>query len=172
MADSPSPRASWARRVFAQLTDLVAVLLLGAVVLAIAGATPYWHSEHLHGRELELRYLTAVFASFAYVAVTLAIHRGQTGGKFLFGLEVVQRDGRQISFGRAIWREVAIKVILLDGLALLPPVGGGLVLVLVIADALWPLWSVERFALHDYPAGTRVVRKSYRQLERPEGVTT
>jgi uncharacterized RDD family membrane protein YckC len=150
--------APWWRRVLAELVDLLLVLMIGSVVLAAAGARPYWHGGHLAGWEVSVRYLAAIAATLVYVPVVLTLSHGRTAGKWLLGIAVVCRDGTPIGFGRAVWREVIVKTVLLDGLAWLPEIGATVVLLAVISDAFSPLWSVENLALHDVLARTRVIR--------------
>lgn len=67
---------------------------------------------------------------------------GQTPGKMILGLRVVRRDGRPVRYGRAAWRWIG------TGFAALP-LGLGFVGMLV---------TREKRGLHDWLAGTRVVR--------------
>ncbi|MBI4610343.1 MAG: RDD family protein [Candidatus Rokubacteria bacterium] len=69
---------------------------------------------------------------------------GQTPGKMLLSLQVVGRDGSAVGYGRAAWRWVAM------GLAVLP-LGLGFLGVMLTRD---------RRGLHDWLAGTRVVRSA------------
>lgn len=68
---------------------------------------------------------------------------GQTPGKMLFGLTVVRRDGAAAGYGRALLRWVGYWMAAL-------PLGLGFLGTLVTA---------ERRGLHDWIAGTRVVRQ-------------
>lgn len=71
---------------------------------------------------------------------------GQTPGKMVLGLQVVRRDGRAVRYGRAAWRWVG------TGLAALP-LGLGFLGLMV---------TREKRGLHDWLAGTRVVRAAAR----------
>lgn len=68
---------------------------------------------------------------------------GQTPGKMLLGLHVVGRAGAAVGYGRAAWRWVAMLLAAL-------PLGLGFLGVVVTRD---------RRGLHDWLAGTRVVRE-------------
>ncbi|MFQ5828403.1 MAG: RDD family protein [Candidatus Methylomirabilia bacterium] len=71
---------------------------------------------------------------------------GQTPGKMALGLQVVRRDGRAVRYGRAASRWIG------TGLAALP-LGLGFLGLLV---------TREKRGLHDWLAGTRVVRAAAR----------
>jgi uncharacterized RDD family membrane protein YckC len=67
---------------------------------------------------------------------------GQTPGKMLCGIAVVRRDGSAVRYGRALFRWVGYGVAAF-------PFGLGF---------LGLLFTAERRGLHDWIAGTRVVR--------------
>jgi uncharacterized RDD family membrane protein YckC len=148
----PSP---WWRRAIAELLDLLVILMVGALILAIGGAHPYWHGGHLTDSEIAVRYVVAIVATFLYLPAILSWTGGRTGGKWLLGIAVVRGDGAPIGFWLAVWREVVTKMMLPDAIWLLlgPAVGG----VYVAADVGWPIWSVRHLALHDILAQTRVI---------------
>ena len=82
----------------------------------------------------------------------MARTNGKTLGRMAMGIRVVRASGEPVTFGWAMLREVAVKV-LLFGFA------GSLTFGLVnLADALWPLWDDENRALHDFVVNSRVVR--------------
>jgi uncharacterized RDD family membrane protein YckC len=64
----------------------------------------------------------------------------------------VRANGKPMTFGFAMLREVAVKT-LLFGIA--AAITGGLA---TLADVLWPLWDEENRALHDFIVDTRVVK--------------
>lgn len=84
-----------------------------------------------------------IFLHAAYWIVFLG-GCGQTPGKMALGLEVVSREGRAIGYGRAACRWLGMLLAML-------PLGLGFFGVLV---------TRERRGLHDWLAGTRVVRAS------------
>ncbi len=67
---------------------------------------------------------------------------GQTVGKWVLGLRVVDADGGAITYGQALVRWL--------GLLLFAPIGLGF---------LWVLWDREKKGWHDILAHTRVVRE-------------
>lgn len=84
-----------------------------------------------------------IFLHAAYWIVFLG-GCGQTPGKMVLGLEVVSREGRAIGYRRAACRWLGMLLAML-------PLGLGFFGVLV---------TRERRGLHDWLAGTRVVRAS------------
>ncbi|HWK26169.1 MAG TPA: RDD family protein [Solirubrobacter sp.] len=80
--------------------------------------------------------------AWAPLALLYAL-RAHTLGRLLAGTRVVRPGGR-LTAARAAFRELAKWV--------LWPLTLGL-------DVLWPLWDEQRRALHDFAAGTRVVRR-------------
>ena len=73
---------------------------------------------------------------------------GQTPGKMLCGITVVRQDSSVVGYGRALLRWIGY------GLAALP-LGLGF---------LGVLFTAERRGLHDWIAGTRVVRRAGRRV--------
>lgn len=150
-------RASLSRRLGAWVID--SGVVLGAVVisallgLALYGPSAAW--PHLSrgfdyavdalivGRGLGLAFVALwLVVSFAYRTLAHALC-GQTLGKCLFGLRVVDLDGERPSFGDSAWRAVGGKL----SFAL-----GGVGLALAVFDR-------ERLTLHDRLVGTRVVQE-------------
>ncbi len=56
------------------------------------------------------------------------------------------------------WREVVVKIAVIDLFVLIPTVGVAVSYLVVVADASWPLWDRENRALHDMLVSTRVIR--------------
>jgi uncharacterized RDD family membrane protein YckC len=77
------------------------------------------------------------------------VRRGQTIGKMLVGIQIVQMDGAPVDFKSG----VLLRVWAPFALSLLPYVGGAV----QVVDALM-IYGEERRCLHDRLAGTRVVR--------------
>ncbi len=67
---------------------------------------------------------------------------GQTPGKMLLGVRVVRRDGRRLGGGRALGRWI----------------GYGLVVATLGLGGIVAAFDAERRGVHDWIAGTRVVR--------------
>lgn len=85
----------------------------------------------------------SVLLGLAYFVLALWIF-GRTFGKFLLGLRIIKIAARPLRFEEVLLRELGVLFSLL-------PLGLGL---------LWPLFDTERRALHDYLAGTLVIRTS------------
>ena len=78
-----------------------------------------------------------------YVLFTYA--KGQTPGKMLLGLHVVDENGHKPNLKQVILREVIGKAI--SALALL-------------IGYLWIIWDPKKRGWHDYMGGTYVVRRA------------
>lgn len=85
----------------------------------------------------------AALLGLAYFVLALWIF-GRTLGKYVLGLRLIKLAPRSLRFEEALLRELGLLFSLL-------PLGLGL---------LWPLFDAERRALHDYIAGTLVIRTS------------
>lgn len=99
--------------------------------------------------------LLMLAGSVLYSVVFLRWKQG-TPGKLALGLRVRRRDVP----GPLPWGTIALRVGFVTGLSLLSnlPIAGILVTLVVLLDALWPLWDGKKQALHDKVAGTNVVR--------------
>ena len=86
-----------------------------------------------------------------YAPALMARTNGKTLGRMVTDIRVVRADGRPITFGFAMIREVAVKTLLV-GVA--SSVTGGIA---YLVDVLWPLWDEENRALHDFVVNTRTV---------------
>ena len=131
--------AGWWARVGAWAIDWLIVVAF-AVVLGLLGALASEDTAYLLGG-------IAYFAGLLFYApVLLATNNGQTWGKQTPGVRVIGADSESIGFGRAFSRVALVKTILFGIVPLLP-----------LLDALWPLWQDQHKALHDMVAGTRVI---------------
>ena len=120
--------AGWLRRAFACLVDVG--LLSGAFAL----------TEALFGRASVPAQATQAGVVIGYFGWGVGV-RGQTAGKLLLGLEVIDADtGGRIGVGRALLR-------MLTTLALFP----------FFVDLLYPLWDPRRQAIHDRAVRSLVV---------------
>jgi uncharacterized RDD family membrane protein YckC len=146
---------------------MLLVLGVGSALLALLGARPAWDliqlSSHHHGSGVSLGgYVgrVCVFAGISAMYYPLVMQRanGRTIGKWLLGIRVIRIDGRPMSWRSATFREVVLKVMIVDCVAGIPFVGAIAAGVLVVADYLRPLTDHESRALHDVLAGTRVVK--------------
>lgn len=109
--------------------------------------------------------VTALIGLLAYLAIAAAYftltmgregqNNGQTVGKQVLNIRVVQEDGRPMDPGKVLVREVLVRGLLFGGISVIT-LGFGSILSLV--DVLWPLWDDHRRALHDMIAKTRVIQ--------------
>lgn len=146
----PLPRwGGFFRRGIALAIDLVVIALLSAIM----GGTAYVGYKvglGAHGQVISGDNAVALFAilTLGWLGLTSAyfivMHGlgGQTFGKMLLGLRVVDNDGKPPSFRQAILRWLATV-----GFA---PMGLGF---------FWVLWQSEKRAWHDLLAGTWVMRE-------------
>jgi len=139
MKRSVGIRASTDRRFLAYMIDVAVMYLLAMAAPALAMVVTFL-----------LRIDPAVQMGLAVgsMAVTpilylwLCVGRwGQTMGKRILGIRVVTVDGMSVDYGRALVRAVA-----------------ELVLALPWGLTWWPLLGKSKRALHDYLAGTQVIR--------------
>jgi len=96
--------------------------------------------------------LAFAVAALLYAPLMMAKTNGKTLGRMAVGNRVVRANGQPMTFGWAMLREVAIKMLLV-GVA--NSVTFGLAGLL---DVLWPLWDEENRALHDMVVDTRVIK--------------
>lgn len=104
------------------------------------------------------------------VYLYLMVEHGQTPGKALVGIQIVGGSGNPVGFIRGgIWRNIAVPALFVGGLVLaarlypqiqadldertLTGIAGAFMLL-----SLLPIFGRGRRALHDYLAGTRVVK--------------
>jgi uncharacterized RDD family membrane protein YckC len=133
------PAGVW-RRAVALAVDVAVVLLVMRVGAGLAaGLAALAPGLHLPAQALALTWFH--FTPVAYFVLGHGT-AGQTVGKRLLGIRVVDRDGRPIGYYRALGR-------LLATVAAALPLALGLALAGLRAD---------RRGLHDLLAGTRVVR--------------
>jgi uncharacterized RDD family membrane protein YckC len=137
--------ASWLSRVGAYLLDVLILVVPLIVFFAIViAADPGDTSAAWIG--LILAYIASIVLPFVYFTVLHGNERGQTYGKRVAGIRVVdERTGRSIGYGRAFGR---YGMIVIFGLFLLP----------LLLDYLWPLWDSKHQAWHDKVVSSVVVQ--------------
>jgi uncharacterized RDD family membrane protein YckC len=138
--------SGWWRRVGAWLIDGFVVSVIGVVLLftfvdQVGSPTVEWWDA----------IGSAALSALAYYPLLMRATNGRTLGKLATRIRVVRTDHEPMSLGRAAWREVVIKTVVITGV---PYLG----VLLDLADGLWPLWDAQNRAIHDMLAGTRVVR--------------
>jgi uncharacterized RDD family membrane protein YckC len=144
------PPAGFLCRLLASLVDRALLLALWAVLAGWA-LIAYLEWAWMPADLLDLGALLALLLLWgglcdALYAVLFVGGCGQTPGKMLCGIAVVRRDGAPAGHGRALLRW-------LGGWIAAAPLGLG------FAPALF---GAERRGLHDWIAGTRVVRAAGR----------
>ena len=150
--------AGWWRRVGAQLIDGL-IIMAGAAILLVAITAPF-SIGFFAGDEVGtvaiivgavLALLCAALVALLYAPALMARTNGKTLGRMATGIRVIRADGRPITFGFAMLREVAVKTLLVGAVS---GVTGGIGYLL---DVLWPLWDEENRALHDFVVNTRTI---------------
>lgn len=132
----PLAPAEFGARLMAKVVDLLALLLVVAVLAALAWASP-------RGGLTALFLIVAlVVAGFGFVAYTIVAEwrSGQTFGKRRYGLLVVQESGAPITLGQSFVRQLS------------------LVFQIFWIDALFALFTERRQRAFELLSKTRVVR--------------
>lgn len=147
----PARPAPHGRRLVALLVDGVVIVALAVAIFLIAGAAVAGGTDRTVVLAILLGFFGYIVAALLYAPVAMALLGGRTLGKYVVGLRVVGEDGVPVGFGRAFFREVLVKGVVL---AIASGITGGLAF---LADALWPFVDDRNRALHDLVSGTRVV---------------
>lgn len=141
--------ASWGRRVGAAVVDGVIVIFVTG--LALLGG--YLTESFVLAFVALLLWLVG-FPVYSCVAMLRrGERRGQTLGKQVVAARVVPAHEGELTAATVIVREVLAKWLVFATL-------GGLFVLPLLLDFLWPLWDTEKAALHDKLASTRVVDAS------------
>ena len=142
--------ATWGDRLGAAVLD--GFVRLGIVTVPTAlGAIAFVGGEDAGSAGAGLGVLIGLLAALAYAPVMLA-RTGQTIGHRSVDIRVVRGDGSRIGGGRAFVREILVKALLMENIALLT------VYLLTLLNYLWPLWDPRNQALHDKICDTVVVK--------------
>ena len=150
--------AGWWRRAGAQLIDGLiigfgAVLLFAAITAAFS--LGFFAGEEVGIVSIVFGLLLAVVCvsvvALLYAPAMMGRTNGRTLGRMATGIRVVRADGRPITFGFALVREVAVKALLFGVL------GGATAGLANLLDYLWPLWDAQNRALHDFVVDTRTI---------------
>jgi len=107
------PKAGFWIRLVAAVVDMIIVFTLQFVLgaaLAFAGVVSLGFSEGSVGSLAVLVQIFSYVLSFAYYIVFTG-YCGQTPGKMALRIKVIRRNGSQIGFGRAAFREIPAKFI-------------------------------------------------------------
>jgi uncharacterized RDD family membrane protein YckC len=126
-----------------------------AIVEALFGLAVSPHGQLSMTQVLE-RWTIALPITLLVIVAFLVRTDGRTPGKTIAQIRVIRTSGRPIDVRFALWREVAIKWVLLGWPVLLPG-SWRYIGLLGVLDAVWILWDRDRRALHDILVGSRVV---------------
>ena len=151
--------AGWWPRVGAQVIDGL-IVTVGATILLVLITAPFsvgfFANDEVGTVSLIVGVLLAILCAavvaLLYAPALMARTNGKTLGRMATGIRVIRADGRPITFGFAMVREVAVKTLLV-GIA--SSVTGGIAW---LPDILWPLWDEENRALHDFLVNTRTIK--------------
>jgi uncharacterized RDD family membrane protein YckC len=136
------------RRVFAFVVDLVVICII-SIVLFFVCFIGYKVGLAAHDKAITpdnsagLVNFLAWSWTFLVTSYFVVLHGmdGQTVGKWLLGLRLIDKRGERLTYSRVALRWLA-----------------GLVLAPLVISWLWIIWSREKRAWHDYLARTWVVR--------------
>jgi uncharacterized RDD family membrane protein YckC len=107
------------------------------------------------GVDVSFGLLVGALATLTYYPLLMireGRRNGQTLGKQVAEIRVVQESGEPFTYGPAVLREFAVKYLLMG------TIGGFLLAIPTLLNYLWPLWDEQNRALHDMLASTRVVQ--------------
>jgi uncharacterized RDD family membrane protein YckC len=151
--------AGWWSRVGAAILDGIIVGIGALLILALFGSVfsvGFFASDEVGVVSLIvgllLSFVAIAIVALLYAPLLMSRTNGKTLGRMAMGIRVVRANGRPITFGFAMLREVVVKALLFGFLG---SITFGLA---TLADVLWPLWDDENRALHDFVVDTRVVR--------------
>lgn len=148
--------ASWGSRAVAQIVDGVIIAIGAVVVFALLAALGLTVDTDGGAAAFIVTVFFAVIAltivALLYAPILMSRTNGQTLGRMVVNIRVIRPDGRPMTFGFAMLREVAVKTLLVG---VLSSATFGLAWLL---DVLWPLWDEENRALHDLVVNTRSIK--------------
>jgi uncharacterized RDD family membrane protein YckC len=98
--------SGWWRRVGATVLDGLVVIPIGVLIGVALGLD----LDRLYADEVWLATASAVLTSLAYFPTIMRATDGRTLGKTATGIRVVRTDGEPMSFTRATWRELILKM--------------------------------------------------------------
>jgi uncharacterized RDD family membrane protein YckC len=124
-----------------------------AIVLAasVIGALGYVADADTGEAFVNIAGIIGFVAALSYAPLMIARTGGPTVGHRAVDTRIVRRDGSPLTAGAAGVREVLVKGVLFEGLAVF------LVFIPTVLNYLWPLWDADNETLHDKVCSTRVV---------------
>jgi uncharacterized RDD family membrane protein YckC len=139
--------ASWGRRLSAILIDNVLILIPAAVGVGLFAVGDSGDATALSVIGIVLVFVSITVGQAAYFTILNGNDRGQTYGKRLLGIRVIDEAvGGPIGYGRSFGRWAV------------PALVNFFCGVFSIIDGLWPLWDDRNQALHDKVAKSVVIR--------------
>jgi uncharacterized RDD family membrane protein YckC len=152
----PYRLAQWSSRVGASLIDgLIIAAIFVVISIPLAVAFPFLSDSTggIIGLVAGAFFGLLVFfvAMTLYAPILLVRWDGQTVGKRIAHIRVIQINGEKFDFIQAFVREGLVKGLLIALIALFT------FLLLPLVNYLWPLWDDENRCLHDFLCSTRVV---------------
>lgn len=154
-----APLASWGTRLGAYVIDGIIVFVPFAILFGVAlGGIGLSGDDDvaLAGAILSLLGGLLVFMVVTLLYAPLLMirsgeHNGQTFGKQLLGIRVVQDNGQPWTFWPAVVREVLLKNLAVGVASFVIPI------LPWFLNFFWPLWDDQNRALHDMAASSHVV---------------
>ena len=142
--------ASYGARAGAAGVDFVVRL---AIILAasLVGSIAYTGGTEAGDLGVDIGSGVGLVIALLYAPVMMGRTGGQTVGHRATHTRIVRRDGSTLTPRRAGLREIVVKGMLFEGLAVL------LVFIPTVVNYLWPLWDEDDECLHDKICETRVV---------------
>jgi uncharacterized RDD family membrane protein YckC len=151
--------AGWWSRVAATLIDGLVIGIGALLVMLVFGAVfsvGFFDGEDSGTAAVVVGLLIGILSTsviaLLYAPLLMARTDGRTLGRMAVGNRVVRANGRPMTFGVAVVREVVVKT-LLFGI-----IGSLTIGIASLVDVLWPLWDEENRALHDFVVDTRTVK--------------
>ncbi len=134
------------------IIDAIAVAIINVPFMFVFG----FYDDVFDGQLMDFDRQLIAFALgvviFLAVHGYLLFHRGQTVGKALLGMKIVDAYGRKPEFGKLI----LMRYLILGAVAQVPGVGS-----LIVLLGFLLIFGDSRRCLHDYLASTRVVKADY-----------
>jgi uncharacterized RDD family membrane protein YckC len=140
--------ADWGVRAAAQVLD---TLLLAGIVLIVLLAVRVGSPDATNHTLEVIAYAVGIPIGLAYAPGLMArrgARNGQTLGRQAMRIRVVCDDGKPMTLGRGLLREVIGRQLLL----------AITFYVYALIDYLWPLWDKANQTIHDKVGSTRVMR--------------
>ncbi|MBI4897859.1 MAG: RDD family protein [Actinobacteria bacterium] len=150
--------SGWWRRVGAVFIDGIIVGVIAGILAVPLGGwqrADYYADSGNTSFNFQLNGIGMLIWLVVFVVVVplvMSRNNGRTIGKMATGIRVVREDGRDVDFGFALFRELVIKELLFQVVAIIT-LG-----IATLLNYLWPLWDSQHCALHDKIVKSRVVR--------------